>query len=201
MGSSVHEDSNRLCWCACVPIDLNPYIMKDLAVAILAIASGIFLISLGWQWLLPAGRGEMAAADLNASLVTALSRSVYSAFGLVGIFLLVSKILFGNRYIVEYGCSDHFLKMNMIRVRHRAGLPRIDRKPSPAELLPGMQRLMSKNVALCDIARVEPHEVFRMLELHGKTRRLARIYCPDEKTYGEVLSFLIESAGSAPSHA
>lgn len=191
MISSAHEDSKRLHWCACVPIDLNPYIMKDLAVAVLVIASGIFLLSLGWQWLLPAGRSEAASADLKAAFVLALSRSVYSVFGLVGLFLLISKSLFGNRYIVEYECSDDVLNMKMIRVPRGVGLPRIDRKPAPVELLPGMHTLMSKKVALRDIVRVETHDAFRMLELHGKKRMLVRIYSPDENTYQDAISFFL----------
>jgi hypothetical protein len=169
--------------------------MKDLAVAIFVAASGIFLLSLGWHWLPPAGRSEAVSADLNAALVLALSRSVYSAFGLVGIFLLVSKIVFGNKYIVEYQCDNDVIQVKTLYAPEGAFLLRVDRKPSPAECMPGMRIFSRKNIALCDIARVEPHEVFRMMELHGKKGRLARIYCPDEKTYGDALSFLLECAG------
>lgn len=185
----------RMRWFAGVPIDTNPFIMRDLGIALLVLWPTVFLFVLGSQALLAraGAAGNAAGFSWNAAFIMALSLGTYVALGAVGAFLLIAAAVFGNRFVVMYRLYEDALYYETMRPPRGSAFLKTDRKPFPVEELLDPPASVSKYIALCDIEWVEPHVLFRMFELRGKKGMLARVYCPDEATYEKALACIAEA--------
>jgi hypothetical protein len=176
------ESSETLRWFAGVPIGTNPLILMDLGMvlAILWAGSFVFLIFLQLLFGKTLNRIQISAAVGFASFL---------ALFIIGAFLVISFLIFQNRYVALFRFDSEGVFCESIRKGPGSFRESMHWRPFPIEPVLNAAKSVTRMVPWGRIHTLEPAAGLQVIFLKGTKKTLMRIYCPDQNTFEQALAF------------
>lgn len=170
-------------WLCGVPVLANPFILIDVFLSTAVVWLITVLLVIAAQVLL--GEGPLIAAHFAAACVLAS----YASALLLVVYFAVCLLFYRGGYVMLFRLEENGLFM--VSMRGSGSESRVFCvRPFPADETAPSRHSVERSVAWTDVRSVEEISNMRTLVLKGRFGTLARLYCPDEKTYREAFSLV-----------
>ncbi len=180
------EDIGTLRWQVVVPLGTNPFLLFELFQFALAGAAIVLLTLCVGVW---ASEGMLALDDLT----TALKAAAVVLPAVMGGFIAVSALFFGNRYYAVY-------QMDSGGIYHEGSRGKDERKeafclrvrPFPVTGAVSARRTRSRHLPWEKMDRFQDIPSMRTILLRRSFWHMLRLYTPDAETHARAVSYLAE---------
>jgi len=180
------DDTGDLRWQAAVPLGTNPFLLLELfqfalmgaAIVLLTLCVGIWFTE-----------GGIAVTDITASL----SIAGMVLLAVMGGFIGVSALFFGNRYYATYHMDSNGIYHEGTRgTDERKALFCLRLRPFPVIGAVSASRTRSRHLTWDKIDRFQNIASMRVILLRRGHWHMLRLYAPDAETHDKVAQYLTE---------